>query len=55
MERFPLKNSKLYFVVESFTESKDKIIFKIPMGAPLYGIVTCSLDKCNNLKLANKE
>ena len=40
---------------ESFTELKDKIIFQIPVSPPEYGFVTCSLDKCSNLKLANEE
>ena len=56
MERLPLKQSILLDIEgESFTELKDKIIFQIPVSPPEYGFVTCSLDKCGNLKLANEE
>ena len=56
METLPLKQSRFLDIEgESFTELKDKIIFQIPVSPPEYGFVTCSLDKCSNLKLANEE
>ena len=56
MERLPLKKSRFMDIEgESFTDLKDKIIFQIPVSPPEYGFVTCSLDKCGNLKLANEE
>ena len=56
METLPLKQSRFLDIEgESFTELKDKIIFQIPVSPPEYGFVTCSLDKCSNLKLAKEE
>ena len=56
MERLPLKQSGFIDIEgKSFTELKDKIIFQIPVSPPEYGFITCSLDKCSNLKLANEE